>query len=248
MLHLRKFRQRSLLALIMFICLSAYLFIIRSSPLFQSSTLAANQLVVEPEIVDVQQQPVSPVSPPPAAKRRKHQNVFQDQRPLLQLDPIQELAAISSFLASLPQNVIPSFVNPARPIDPELVLDFDAHSPRALDELNRVVGEVWSRNPVFLYCKLYSPLSRELKAILDTLRLVPAPTVIDVDIRDDSEVLRPMIHRLTSTTELPVLLIGGKSVGSMAEIRALHKSGELQQLVSEAGAVINGAKRRKHGH
>jgi hypothetical protein len=70
------------------------------------------------------------------------------------LTPAQELAAVSSFLASLPQNVIPPSVDPALPIDPELVLDFDTRSPHAMEEVERVVDDVWSRNPVMLYGKV----------------------------------------------------------------------------------------------
>lgn len=70
--------------------------------------------------------------------------------------------------------------------------------------------------------------------------------IIDVDIRDDAEVLKPLIERLTSAHDLPVLLIGGKSAGTIEEIRAMHKSGALQQQMTEAGAVINGARKKKH--
>jgi len=75
--------------------------------------------------------------------------------------------------------------------------------------------------------------------------LKPAPTVIDVDIRDDAGVLMPIIARLTSSN-LPVLLIGGKHVGSIDEIRALNKNGDLRRLITASGAIVDGAKRRKH--
>ncbi|TFK44308.1 hypothetical protein BDQ12DRAFT_620262 [Crucibulum laeve] len=168
------------------------------------------------------------------------------QRTQVQLDAAQELAAVSSFLASLPQNVIPSSVDPSHPIDPQLILDFDTRSPRATEEVQAMVEDVWLRNPVFLYSKLYSADSREVKAILSHLRLRPFATVIDVDIRDDADVLKPIVARLTSTPELPVLIIGGRPVGSIEEIRELHKTGELKKLISASGAVINGAKRKKH--
>jgi len=72
----------------------------------------------------------------------------------VQLDAPQELAAISSFLASQPQNVIPLSVNPSRPIDPELILDFDTRRSRAGEEVARMVADVWQSNPVFLYSKV----------------------------------------------------------------------------------------------
>ena len=61
---------------------------------------------------------------------------------------------MSSFLASLRSNSIPHFVDPSRPIDPELVLEFDTRSPRAQEEVRVMVKDVWAQNPVFLYSKV----------------------------------------------------------------------------------------------
>jgi len=66
-----------------------------------------------------------------------------------------ELAAVSSFLASLSsRNHIPLFVDPSSPIDPQLILDFDTRAPWAAKEVQAMVDDVWSRNPVFLYSKV----------------------------------------------------------------------------------------------
>lgn len=86
--------------------------------------------------------------------KNKHPHAHPHNPPL-ELRAEQELAAVSSFLASLPQNVIPPYVNPARPIEPELVVDFDTRSSRAVEEVNRMVEDVWTRNPVFMYSKVY---------------------------------------------------------------------------------------------
>jgi glutaredoxin-related protein len=64
---------------------------------------------------------------------------------------------------------------------------------------------------------------------------------------EDAEVLIPLLHRLTSSTDLPLMLVGGKPVGSMDVIRELNESGELQKLITNAGAVIDGSKKKK-GH
>jgi len=176
---------------------------------------------------------------------KKHRKVYKSREQVV-LDPSQELAAISSFLASLPQNIIPLSVDPSVTIDPQLVLDFDTRSARAAEEVQHMVADVWLRNPVFLYSKLYSPASREIKAMLAKMDLRPTPTVIDVDIRDDGEVLEPIIRRLTSSSELPVLLISGKAVGSVKEIILLEKSGELRKLVAASGAVVDGSKKKQH--
>lgn len=61
---------------------------------------------------------------------------------------------MTSFLASLPQNVIPLSVEPSKPIDPQLVLDFDTRNDRAAEEVQAMVDDVWVRNPVVLYAKV----------------------------------------------------------------------------------------------
>jgi hypothetical protein len=170
-------------------------------------------------------------------------------RPQITLDAAEELAALSAFLAALAENHLPQSVDPQRTIDPQLILDFDTRSDGAREELQELVRDVWARNPVVLYSKMYSSTSREIKTLLDGFRLAPAPTVIEVDQRPDASVLTPLLYRLTSAHELPILLIGGHPVGSIEEIRMLHKDGELKKLIEDAGAKIDGRKKkggRKH--
>lgn len=168
-------------------------------------------------------------------------------RPQIQLQESEELAAVASFLASLPQNVIPSSVDPSRPIDPQLVLDFNTRSPKAVDELRVLVEDVWMQNPVILFTKLHSSPSREVKFMIASMNLSPPPTIFDVDQRDDAQVLIPLLFRLTSSNDLPILLIGSRPVGSTSQIQAFYQSGELHKMVTDAGAVIDGASVKKGG-
>jgi hypothetical protein len=163
------------------------------------------------------------------------------------LSPEQELGAVTAFMAALPQNVIPTDIDPTQPIDPQLVLDFDTRSPRAEEEVDNVVTDVWLRNPVVVFSKTVSPVSRELKSILDALKLKQSPTIFGVDQRADADVLIPLLFRLTDTSELPILLIGGKPVGSMDTIRELRASGQLKALATRAGAVLDDSKKRLKG-
>jgi len=195
--------------------------------------------------IDADKLPRSRLLPP--SRHRKTQAAVASARPQVQLDQAQELAAVSSFLASLPQNIIPSSVDPSQPIDPQLVLDFDIRSPRAADEVKQIVDDVWTRNPVILFAELRSSRSREVRAIIDGLNLSPPPTIFDIDERDDANVLTPLLHRLTSSTELPILVIGGKPVGTISQIKSLQRSRNLHKMVTNAGAVIDGTLRRRKG-
>ena len=92
---------------------------------------------------------------------------------------------------------------------------------------------------------MYSPVSREVKALLSELRLDPAPTIIDVDLRDDAEVLSALLRRLVEPADdFPFLIVGGQYVGSMETIRSLHRSGQLRDMITAAGAVIDGTKKK----
>ncbi|KAF7427895.1 hypothetical protein PC9H_007112 [Pleurotus ostreatus] len=166
-------------------------------------------------------------------------------KPAFEFTPFQELAAITSFITALPSNMIPPFVNPSTPIDPQLVLGFDV--ARHPEEMTVVEDDVWTRHPVVLYSKYYSAQSRSAKAQLTSLELNPAPTFIDVDTRDDASILAPILARLTETSELPILVIGGhvlrpasSSLGLDTLIESLHHSGELDAIMADAGAIVGG--------
>jgi len=244
--HSRKTKHRTtFIALLALVCLSVYIFVAQASflapPLRHSDSPAADQLAIALETLQN-----SRVTPGKSGISHSHRLGKSNRHtPALRLDPPQELAAISSFLASLPQNVLPPTVDAARQVDPQLVLDFDTRSDRAQEEVQAMVEDVWTRNPVFLYSKRYSAASRELKGILNNLNLYPSPTIIDVDVRDDAAVLFPVLQRLLPFPELPVLLIGGRAVGSIEEVRELEKSGELQKLINASGSTVDGAKRKK---
>lgn len=168
-------------------------------------------------------------------------------RPKVTLDATQELAAVAAFIAALPQNTIPRSIDPNEPIDPQLVLDFDIRSPRATEEVNQIVEEVWSRYPVMLFTKLHQGYSREIRSTFLNMNLRPSPAIFDIDQREDADVLIPLLHRLTST-ELPLVLIGGKPIGSFAAVRELKESGELAKMITDAGGIIDGGAKKKKGH
>jgi hypothetical protein len=81
---------------------------------------------------------------------------------------------------------------------------------------------------------------------VDSFNLRPTPVVIDINERVDADVLEPVLRRLTGSS-FPILLVHGIliDVSTADRLEELNKSGTLKGLVSEAGAVINGGKRRK---
>jgi len=67
-----------------------------------------------------------------------------------------------------------------------------------------------------------------------------------VDTREDVEILAPLLRRLVSSPELPLLLIGGEPIlKSIEELREMEKSGDLQHVITAAGSIVNGGKKKK---
>ena len=108
---------------------------------------------------------------------------------------------------------------------------------------------------------MHSPLSRDLEKIILELNLLPGPAIIPVEYRRtswvkscraraefalaDEDVLRPLLERLTGASELPILLIGGKIIGTPQEVKYMHSKGDLARAISKAGAIIDGVKKKK---
>ena len=92
-----------------------------------------------------------------------------------------------------------------------------------------------------------SAVTRELRTVIDSFNLRPTPVVIDINERVDVDTLEPVLHRLTGSPSFPVLLVRGVliDVSTADRVRELNESGTLKKLVSEAGATINGGKRKK---
>lgn len=82
---------------------------------------------------------------------------------------------------------------------------------------------------------------------MDSLNLRPSPIAIDINERLDVETLEPVLNRLTGSPSFPILLVDGVliDVSTADRVEELSQSGSLQKLVSEAGAIINGGKRKK---
>jgi len=178
--------------------------------------------------------------------RPTHKDVLAS-RPQVTLTPEEELAALSSFIISLPdQNILPPSVDPSQPIDPQLILDFDTRTDGAEAELKRLVTATWENYPVVMYTKP-SAATRELRTLVDSFNLRPTPIVIDINERVDVDTLEPVLQRLTGSLSLPILLVHGALIDASTadRVEELKQSGTLKKLVSEAGAIINGGKRKK---
>ncbi|QRV94049.1 monothiol glutaredoxin [Ceratobasidium sp. AG-Ba] len=164
----------------------------------------------------------------------------------LNLTPAMELGALVAFLADrAAQNALPATLDPESPIPADVVLDFNTRSDFAQLEVEDLVQDTWIRNPVVIFSKAHSPQGRDVKKIFASYKLKPAPTVVDIDERQDAAVLEPLLYRLTGQTSLPITLIGGRAYGSLTDIATAHESGELKRAMQSAGANIIPPKKKQ---
>lgn len=87
-----------------------------------------------------------------------------------------------------------------------------------------------------------APQSKDMIDLFTRMNLHPSPTIVDLDARADTDVLQPILFRLTESTSLPIILIGGAPL-PVADVEHLHQAGELRALLAEAGASSEGSKR-----
>lgn len=177
------------------------------------------------------------------------------------MTPTQELGTLVSFMAANAVNVLPETVDPSEPLEPQLVVDFDTRFSGAQEEVDALVQDTWSNYPVVILSQLHSPVARDLKAVISSYHLFPRPLIWEVDARADKHVIVPTLMRLTNSTDLPILLVGGQTIGLstdpsaetdinsarkiLSRVQDMQKSGELEHLLRDAGAIIDGSARKK---
>ncbi|KDN49713.1 hypothetical protein RSAG8_01778, partial [Rhizoctonia solani AG-8 WAC10335] len=157
----------------------------------------------------------------------------------LHLTPAMELGALVAFITDrAAENALPQTIDPQQQIPADVMLDFDTRSDFAQLEVDDLVQDTWMRNPVVIFSKVHSPQGRDLKKIFASYKLKPAPVIFEIDQREDVAVLEPVLYRLTGEASLPIVLLGGRSIGSPADIAKLHESGDLERAMKSAGVTI----------
>ncbi|KAF8322180.1 hypothetical protein DL93DRAFT_2072013 [Clavulina sp. PMI_390] len=157
----------------------------------------------------------------------------------LKLTTDEELGALVAYLTSLGAHAtIPDSIDPAKPIDAELILGFNTRSAKAAAEVKELVAETWEIHPVVMFGQARQPTTKALKLALDMLNLHPKPTMIFLDEREDESRLGAIVQRLTGAKSFPVTIVGGRYIGSVDEVLVMASNGELRELLAEAGATV----------
>ncbi|KAF9050095.1 thioredoxin-like protein [Panaeolus papilionaceus] len=89
--------------------------------------------------------------------------------------------------------------------------------------------------PLIVFSKTYCPYSKRAKELLEAYDTKPAPKIVEVDIRDDGNVIKHLLTRLTNHTTFPNILLRGKSIGGSDDLLELHNTNALTKLLEDNG-------------
>ncbi|KAK6141513.1 hypothetical protein DH2020_024742 [Rehmannia glutinosa] len=103
-------------------------------------------------------------------------------------------------------------------------------------QLEETVKKTIGENPVVVYSKTWCPYCSEVKSLFK--RLGVEPFVIELDqAGPQGPQLQMSLETLTGQRTVPNVFIGGKHIGGCTDTVELHQNGELESLLSEAGAT-----------
>ncbi|KAF8326548.1 thioredoxin-like protein [Cantharellus anzutake] len=133
---------------------------------------------------------------------------------------------------------------PGRSLDPR-----DGHLPYTFGKTTRRDANVWKEKiraidtvaPVVIFSKTYCPFSTRAKELFAKLDTQPKPLVIEVDLREDTDIVKNELSRLTGRATFPNILLRSKSIGGFDDVQSLYESGQLLTMLRDGHIVVHGA-------
>ncbi|PFH51917.1 hypothetical protein AMATHDRAFT_2625 [Amanita thiersii Skay4041] len=124
-------------------------------------------------------------------------------------------------------------------IDPTKPVDFSVYAGgRRWMDWKEETRRIDANYPIVVFSKSYCPYSNRAKKLLASYDIRPPPHIVEVDLRDDSNVIKALLTRLTKHSTFPNILVLGKSIGGSDDLANLHASQRLEKILQEAGAVV----------
>ncbi|KAI0683003.1 thioredoxin-like protein [Cytidiella melzeri] len=123
-------------------------------------------------------------------------------------------------------------------LDGRKEIDLRVYSPEGDDDWQRHVKVLRDQHPLVVFSKSYCPYSKRAKALLQLYELSPPPTVIELDLRSDGQIIQTVLRRITGRGTVPNILLHGASIGGSDTIEDLDQEGELRKILREAGLDV----------
>jgi len=103
----------------------------------------------------------------------------------------------------------------------------------------KLVEGLISSKAVLVISKSYCPFCKKAKSALQEYKLNPEVYEwMDIENRDDCNEIQGYMKQLTGASSVPRVFIGGKCIGGGDETVAAHRSGKLEGMLREAGALL----------
>jgi len=128
-------------------------------------------------------------------------------------------------------------LDPAKEIDLKVYSSFDGD-----DDWVKHVRELQDDSPLVIFSKSYCPFSKRAKSLIQTYALDPSPRIVEVDLREDGDLIKVILTRLTKHSTFPNIILRGHSIGGFDDLQALHDAGKLEELFEENGLSVHGSR------
>ncbi|KAF8497663.1 thioredoxin-like protein [Gautieria morchelliformis] len=134
------------------------------------------------------------------------------------------------------KHVLPHTLDPSGPIAPSVWVPGEPINsklwPQRIAKLDQT--------PLIVFSKSYCPYSRRAKDLLARYGLNPVPHIVEVDLRDDGDIIKRLLTRLTDHATFPNIILRGRSLGGYDDLQHLHETGVLEHELEEAGVHVTG--------
>jgi len=121
---------------------------------------------------------------------------------------------------------------------------FGITTTKDVDILKHQLRGIDVATPLIIYSKTYCPYSKGAKAIFDILDVEPKPVIIEVDLREDADIVKSQLGRLTGRDTFPNILLRFKSIGGFTDVQAMYDSGELFKMLKDEHISVRGVRGR----
>ncbi|XP_077978655.1 glutaredoxin-2, mitochondrial-like [Glandiceps talaboti] len=108
--------------------------------------------------------------------------------------------------------------------------EVDMSSPEAIFIQNMIHDKC-----VVVFSKTYCMYSQLAKEVFDELQA--KYEVVELDQRDDGETLQDILGKMTGENTVPRVFVKGKCIGGGTETDDLYRSGKLEPMLRECGAI-----------
>jgi len=164
--------------------------------------------------------------------------------PSAQARRAQEIHGLLHFVITKPDKILVPLSDLGAPIDPTEPIELRVYGEDGEQEI--ASAKDWAQRadaldhdtPLVVFSKSYCQYSQRAKALLALYDLQPPPMVIEVDLREDSDLIKSILTRLTGRATFPNVILKGQSVGGSDTLLELHERGKLAPLLRKSGIEV----------